>query len=163
MKIVTKNYSLKNGKRSYLVYLTDPNNNSLECYDLVGEEDRINKENELSEKYEVSEDNLHYISLEEFKSKEDPTDIPLILVFYLDRETFANGELIKQYGENVKKYLEERGDNVRLFFMPTAIEKERIECINPLYIEDKREFEKLDDLVDQLESQFQVGTTTKVE
>jgi len=162
MKIVTKNYSLKNGKRSYLVYLTDPNNNSLECYDLVGEEDRINKENELSEKYEISEDNLHYISLEEFKSKEDPIDIPLILVFYLDRGTFANGDLIKQYGENVKKYLEERGDNVRLFFMPTDIEKERIECINPIYIEDKREFEKLDDLVDQLESQFQVGATTKV-
>ena len=45
MKIVTKNYSLKNGKRSYLVYLTDHNNNSLECYDLVGEEDRINKLN----------------------------------------------------------------------------------------------------------------------
>ena len=162
MKIVTKNYSLKDGKRSYLVYLTDHNNNSLECYDLVGEEDRINKENELSKKYEISDDNLDYISLEEFKSKEDPTDIPLILVFYLDRETFANGDLIKQYGENVKKYLEERGDNVRLFFMPTDIEKERIECINPIYIEDKREFEKLDDLVDQLESQFQVGNTTKV-
>ena len=62
----------------------------------------------------------------------------------------------------VKKYLEERGDNVRLFFMPTDIEKERIECINPLYIEDKREFEKLDDLVKQLTFQFQVGTTTKV-
>ena len=46
--------------------------------------------------------------------------------------------------------------------MPTDIEKERIECINPIYIEDKREFEKLDDLVDQLESQFQVGNTTKV-
>ena len=162
MKIVTKNYSLKDGKRSYLVYLTDHNNNSLECYDLVGEEDRINKENELSKKYEISDDNLDYISLEEFKSKEDPTDIPLILVFYLDRETFANGDLIKQYGENVKKYLEERGDNVRLFFMPTDIEKERIECINPIYIEDKREFEKLDDLVYQLESQFQVGNTTKV-
>ena len=99
------------------MYLTDHNNNSLECYDLVGEEDRINKENELSKKYEISDDNLDYISLEEFKSKEDPTDIPLILVFYLDRETFANGDLIKQYGENVKKYLEERGDNVRLFFL----------------------------------------------
>jgi len=29
MKIVTKNYSLKNGKRSYLVYLKDENDNSL--------------------------------------------------------------------------------------------------------------------------------------
>ena len=37
MKIETKNYSLKNGKRSYLVYLKDSNNNSLECYDIYGD------------------------------------------------------------------------------------------------------------------------------
>ena len=47
MKIVTKNYSLKNGKRSYLVYLKDQNDNSLECYDIYGDEERLRKEEEL--------------------------------------------------------------------------------------------------------------------
>lgn len=47
MKIVTKNYSLKNGKRSYLVYLTDHNNNSLECYDVCGEVDRLKRKKKL--------------------------------------------------------------------------------------------------------------------
>ena len=57
MKIVTKNYSLKNGERSYLVYLRDHNNKSLECYDVNGEE-RLTKENELSDKYEISDENI---------------------------------------------------------------------------------------------------------
>ena len=161
MKIVTKNYSLKNGERSYLVYLKDHNNKSLECYDVKGEE-RLTKENELSEKYEISDDNIEYTSLEEFKSQEDPTDSPLILVFYLDRPSFVEKELVKSYGENVKRYLEEQGDNVRLFFMPTDGE-EKIVCINPLYIKDEDEFEKLNTLVHQLEEQFQVGVESKVE
>lgn len=156
MKIVTKNYSLQNGVRSYLVYLTDHNDNSLECYDIKGDKERISKENELSEKYNLGDEDLQYISLEEFKTQEDPTDTPLILVFYLDRGTFANPELIKQYGDNVRLYLEERGDNVRLFFMATDGE-EKIVCINPLYIKDEGEFEKLNTLVHQLEEQFQVG------
>jgi hypothetical protein len=162
MNIVTKNYSLTNGERTYLVYLTDHNNNSLECYDVKGEEERRSKENELSKKYEISDDNLTYISLEEFKSKEDPTESPLILVFYLDRPSFVEKELVKSYGENVKRYLEEQGDNVRLFFMPTDGE-EKIVCINPLYIKDEDEFEKLNTLVHQLEEQFQVGVESKVE
>ena len=162
MKIVTKNYSLTNGVRSYLVYLTDHNNNSLECYDVKGDEERISKENQLSEKYTLGDDSLEYISLEEFKSQEDPTDTPLILVFYLDRPSFIEKELVKSYGENVKRYLEDQGDNVRLFFMPTDGE-EKIVCINPLYIKDEEEFEKLNTLVHQLEEKFQMGINTKVE
>ena len=49
-----------------------------------------------------------------------------------------------------------KGDNIRLFFMPT-INNERIECINPVYIEDEKEFEKLDTLVKEIENKFQVG------
>ena len=162
MKIVTKNYSLQNGIRSYLVYLTDHNNNSLECYDIKGEEERISKENELSEKYSLGDEDLEYISLEEFKSQEDPTDSPLILVFYLDRGTFAQPELIKQYGDSVRMYLEDKGDNVRLFFMATDGE-EKIVCINPVYIEDEKEFEKLDTLVRQVDEQFKGGVDSKVE
>lgn len=153
MKIETKNYSLKNGKRSYLVYLKDQNNNSLECYDIYGDEDRLRKEEELSEKYEIDSIDITYVSLEKFKEDEDPVDKPLFLVFYLSRDLFSNSELVASYGENVKKYLDEKGDNVRLFFMPTDTE-EKIVCINPLYIETKDEYNKIDTLIKELESQL---------
>jgi len=153
MKIVTKNYSLKNGKRSYLVYLKDQNDNSLECYDIYGDEERLKKEEELSEKYEIETINITYVSLEKFKEDEDPIEKPLFLVFYLSRDLFANSELVASYGENVKKYLDEKGDNVRLFFMPTDTE-EKIVCINPLYIETKDEYNKIDSLIKELESQL---------
>ena len=153
MKIVTKNYSLKNGKRSYLVYLKDQNNNSLECYDIYGDEDRLRKEEELSKKYEIDSIDITYVSLEKFKEDEDPVEKPLFLVFYLSRDLFTDKKLVAAYGENVKTYLDERGDNVRLFFMPTDSE-EKIVCINPLYIEDKDEFTKIDNLIKNLESQL---------
>ena len=153
MKIVTKNYSLKNGKRSYLVYLKDQNDNSLECYDIYGDEERLRKEEELSEKYEIETINITYVSLEKFKEDEDPVEKPLFLVFYLSRDLFANSELVATYGENVKKYLDEKGDNVRLFFMPTDTE-EKIVCINPLYIETKDEYNKIDSLIKDLERQL---------
>ena len=144
-----------------MVYLTDHNNNSLECYDVNGEENKITKENELSEKYELSDENIKYISLEEFKSQEDPTNTPLFLIFYLDSDMFKQREAVQAYGENVKRYLDEKGDNVRLFFMPTK-DKERIECINPIYIEDQNELEKLSRLVEELEDKFQLDVDSKV-
>ena len=131
MKIVTKNYSLKNGKRSYLVYLKDETNNALECYDVLGEEERIKKENDISEKHGV--EGVEYVSLELFKQE----------------------ELVSSYGANVKKYLDEKGDNVRLFFMPTE-HNEKIVCINPLYIGDEKEYEKLNTLIGELEEKFQL-------
>ena len=157
MKIVTKNYSLQNGKRSYLVYLVDHNNKSLECIDVLGEDKRVKEENKLSKKYKISTEDIEYVSLSEFKSQELPYEEPLFLVFYLDAETFSSQGLVATYGENVKKYLDEKGDNVRLFFMPT-IDKERIECINPKYIEDKNEIDKLNNLIKELEGKFQLDS-----
>ena len=155
MKIVTKNYSLKNGKRSYLVYLKDDNDNSLECYDIYGDEERHKKEEELSEKYQIDTPNISYVSLEKFKEDEDSIEKPLFLVFYLSRDLFSDKKLVATYGENVKKYLDEKGDNVRLFFMPTDNE-EKIECINPFYITEEDEYSKINKLVTQLEEQFQI-------
>jgi|TARA_R110000803_G_scaffold194392_1_gene257467 hypothetical protein len=153
MKIVTKNYSLKNGKRSYLVYLKDETNNALECYDVLGEEERIKKENDISEKHGV--EGVEYVSLEEFREGEEESNKPLFLVFYLNKELFKQEELVSSYGANVKKYLDEKGDNVRLFFMPTE-HNEKIVCINPLYIGDEKEYEKLNTLIGELEEKFQL-------
>ena len=142
MKIITKNNKLEKGIRHYLVYLVDDNDNPIECIDAVGEEERTQKENELSGKYEISTENVEYVSLEKFRTQNrDYT--PLILVFYLEKSLFNNTDMI-------------RGDDVRIFFMPTE-GKEEIKCINPLYIDEVSDIEKLNDLVSDLENKFQVG------
>lgn len=155
MKIVTKNHSLEKGVRGYLVYLMDDNGNAIECFEVFGEEDRLNKENELSEKYDINTDNINFVSLEKFRVQ-NRTYSPLILVFYLQKDLFSQRDMIATYGENVKQYLENRGDDVRLFFLPTE-EQEKIVCINPVYIEEQNEFDKLNDLIEDLTNKFQVG------
>ena len=155
MKIVTKNHSLEKGVRGYLIYLMDENGNALECFEVFGEEERLNKENELSETHNINTDNINFVSLEKFRVQ-NRTYSPLILVFYLQKDLFTNREMIATYGENVKQYLENRGDDVRLFFLPTE-EQEKIVCVNPVYIEDQNEFDKLNDLIEDLTNKFQVG------
>jgi hypothetical protein len=155
MKILSKNHSLEKGVRGYLIYLMDDNGNPLECFEVFGEEERINKENELSETHNINTDNINFISLEKFRSQ-NRTYSPLILVFYLQKDLFVNRDMINTYGEGVKQYLEDRGDDVRLFFLPTE-EQEKIVCVNPVYIEDQNEFDKLNNLIEDLSTKFQVG------
>jgi hypothetical protein len=155
MKIVTKNCSLTKGVRGYLIYLTDDNGNSLECHDVTGEEEREEKENQLSKENDISGSDVEYVSLEKYKSQNN-NYTPLILVFYLNEELFTMQDAIKSYGENVRQYLENKGDNVRLFFLPTK-EPEKITCINPVFIEDEGEFDKLNDLIEDISNKFQVG------
>ena len=155
MKIITKNNRLEKGVRHYLVYLVDDNDNPIECVDAIGEEERTSKENEFSEKYDISTDDVDYVTLEKFRTQNrDYT--PLILVFYLEKSLFSNTDMIRSYGENVKNYLENRGEDVRLFFMPTE-GKEEIKCINPVYIDESEDIQKLNDLISDLENKFQVG------
>lgn len=155
MKIITKNNRLEKGVRHYLVYLVDDNNNPIECVDAIGEEERTSKENEFSQKYDITTDDVEYVSLEKFRS-ENRDYTPLILVFYLEKSLFTNTDMIRIYGENVKEYLESRGDEVRLFFMPTE-GKEEIKCINPVYIDESEDIQNLNDLISDLENKFQVG------
>jgi hypothetical protein len=155
MKILSKNHSLEKGVRGYLVYLMDDNGNALECFEVFGEEERINKENELSETHNINTDNINFISLENFRSQ-NRVYSPLILVFYLQKDLFVNRDMIETYGESVKQYLENKGDDVRLFFLPTE-EQEKIVCVNPVYIEDQNEFDKLNNLIEDLSNKFQVG------
>lgn len=155
MKIVTKNNRLEKGVRYYLIYLNDDNGNPIECLEAKGEEDRLNKENELSKKYEISTEDIDYVSLEKFRTQIREYT-PLILVFYLDKNLFTNREMIATYGENVRQYLENKGDDVRLFFLPTETE-ERISCINPVYIDEQEDFDRLQDLIEDLTNKFQIG------
>jgi hypothetical protein len=133
----------------------DDNGNAIECFEIFGGEERIKKENELSEQYEITHNQIEYVSLEKFRSQ-NRNYSPLILVFYLQSELFSDRKTIAMYGETVREYLEKRGDDVRLFFLPTD-GQERIECINPVYIDDETEFEKLNDMIEDLSNKFQVG------
>ena len=80
MNIVTKNYSLTNGVRSYLVYLMD-GDRPLECYDVKSTEERLLKEEELSKQYSLSTEDITYLSLEQFKTQELPDEEPLFLIW----------------------------------------------------------------------------------
>lgn len=154
MKIVTKNNKLEKGVRHYLVYVNDDNGNPIECRDAIGEEDRFKKENELSESYGITTENIEYITLDQFKSQ-NSSYTPLILVFYLHRDLFSNREMIQTYGESVREYLENKGDEVRLFFLPTD-DKEEIKCINPVYVEDETELDRLNDIIEDIKNKFQL-------
>ncbi len=156
MKVLTKNYGIEKGERKYLTYLLDVDGKPLECKDSIGEVERSGVEMELLNDNGLTVDDLDYMTLEEYYRQELKPDEPLILVFYLDRGMFSQQEAMKAYSENVKQYFDQQGDNVRLFFMPTDSE-EKIECINPVFITDEREMEKLNNLTEELENLFQVG------
>jgi len=53
-------------------------------------------------------------------------------------------------------YLENKGDDVRLFFLPTDGE-EKITCVNPVYIDEQKDFDRLNDLIEDLTNKFQIG------
>ena len=156
MKVLTKNYGIENGERKYLTYLMDENNKPLECFDTNGEVERTKIENELLNKYDLNVDNLEFVTLEEYYRQDVKKDEALILVFYLDQSNFVQQDLLKAYSENVKRYFDDNGDNVRLFFIPTK-GQEKIECINPVYLTDRSDIDKLNDLTSKLEEMFQVG------
>ena len=156
MKVLTKNYGIEDGERKYLTYLMDENNKPLECFDTNGEVERTKIENELLNKYDLNVDNLEFVTLEEYYRQDVKKDEALILVFYLDQSNFVQQDLLKAYSENVKRYFDDNGDNVRLFFIPTK-EQEKIECINPVYLTDRSDIDKLNDLTSKLEEMFQVG------
>tara|TARA_B110000211_G_C13761801_1_gene413515 strand:- start:50 stop:562 length:513 start_codon:yes stop_codon:yes gene_type:complete len=155
MNVLTKNYGIENGERKYLTYLLD-GDKPLECIDSKGEVERSGIEMDLLNKHDLTLENLTYITLEEYYRQELKKDEPLILVFYLDRGLWEDRQMVATYGENVKKYFDTTGDDVRLFFLPTDKE-ERIECINPLYITEQKDVQKLNTLTDKLEELFQVG------
>lgn len=83
-------------------------------------------------------------------------DTPLILVFYLDREMMSNKDIIKPFSESVDRLLVERKINAIAFFLPAGEgESERIDCINPVYIQDDQK-DKVDKILNDLKINFDV-------
>lgn len=80
---------------------------------------------------------------------------PLILVFYIYRDVLANKEIRENYFESVKKHFEDIKVKATFFFLPTDTE-ERIECINPRFIEDQNEIKKLKDILEEVQKRFDI-------
>jgi hypothetical protein len=81
---------------------------------------------------------------------------PLILVFYIFRDVLSNPEIRNQYAKSVEEYFNKKGDDVRIFFIPTDTE-ERLECVNPKFIDDKNTYDKLVKDLEEVKIKFDVG------
>jgi len=82
---------------------------------------------------------------------------PMILAFYIDRETITNGQVIKIFSDQVNKVLAEREANAIAFFLPTSNgESERIECVNPIQVEPAKMAE-INKIIKDIENNFDIG------
>lgn len=80
---------------------------------------------------------------------------PIVLVFYIDRETMANQEITKEFTQAVNELINIKNFNAIAFFLPTDGE-ERIECINPL-IAPKEKMEQIDKMIEDISKNFGIG------
>jgi len=80
----------------------------------------------------------------------------IILVFYIYRDVLKNESIRKEYMDSIKEHFETQGMAPTIFFVPTDTE-ERIDCINPKYIEDQNEILKLKETLSRVEDLFDIG------
>jgi hypothetical protein len=80
---------------------------------------------------------------------------PLIIVFYLDRDTITNHDIMPLIANQVNETLASRESNAIAFFLPTDVE-ERVVCINPLQVSDV-DMSKINTIVQDLIKNFDIG------
>ncbi len=80
---------------------------------------------------------------------------PLLIVFYLDREMMMNPDVIQPFAESVNHAISQREANAMAFFIPTDGE-ERIECINPLQVEET-EMGRINGIIQDIVKSFDIG------
>ncbi len=89
------------------------------------------------------------------KQTKENNNQPLILVFYLDREMMANQEVMEIVIKQVEDTIEYKKLNILAFFLPTD-DKERIECINPIQVEET-EMSRINKIIEDLTKNFDIG------
>lgn len=83
------------------------------------------------------------------------TQYPLLIVFYLDREMMSQGDIMEIMAQQVNDAIAQRNANAIAFFMPTD-GVERIECINPIQVEET-EMSRINKIVEDLTKNFDIG------
>lgn len=87
--------------------------------------------------------------------KEKNDGYPLLIVFYLDRDMMNNPEVVQPFAESVNQAIAHREANAMAFFIPTDGE-ERIECINPLQVEET-EMDRINGIISDVVKSFDIG------
>ena len=85
----------------------------------------------------------------------DKKEQPLILVFYMFRETLVETKLMEMVTENVENLLNKKGVNAAVLYVPTE-EYERIECINPV-IATEAQMERINKIIDDVAKATDIG------
>lgn len=151
MEILVK----QNGDITYMVYVKiDETNIDASQARNWGEVGGIVKH--FREKYNIDENKFSIDNTYGAKknlSKVD--DSPLILVFYIDRNSMGNTDFVTLFADSVNQYIEMKEANIMAFFLPTD-EKERIECINPKQLE-KLDMERVNKLVQDISDKFDMN------
>ena len=80
---------------------------------------------------------------------------PLIIVFYLDSELMSQPTIIKPFVDSVNHILQVKDANAMAFFLPTKGE-ERVECINPIMV-DEADMEKINKMLEDIKNNFSIG------
>jgi hypothetical protein len=82
---------------------------------------------------------------------------PMILAFYIDRETITSEKVMEIFSDQVNKVLSEREANAIAFFLPTSNgESERIECVNPIQVEPAKMGE-INKIIQDIQNNFDIG------
>lgn len=157
MRLVTKQHKFNDKKEPmYLIYIQNDDYKNIECYEVTGDLNRVVRENELLEDHGINEVQFIDYNTHRLQSGLLNKAYPLILCFYIDRELIGNSEIFLPYWSAVNEAITSKGSNVLAFFMPCDEGEERIECINPIQVEDS-DMDKINGLVKDLTKQFQVG------
>ena len=82
---------------------------------------------------------------------------PMILAFYIDRETISSGDIMEIFKSEVNNVLAQREANAIAFFLPTSNgESERVECINPIQVEPTKMGE-INKIIQDIQNNFDIG------
>jgi len=150
--------------KEYIVYEMTDDNVKISAKTVVGEKDKqelvtnIIMRITLKDRDENTETPITVID-EQLTINE--RNIPLVLNFYIDRETLSNPSITKEFIDGVNYYINEKEYNVMAFFLPTD-GVERIECINPV-IASEKQIEKIDELIRDIEINFDMSNNDDIE
>lgn len=157
MKIVTKQYGFTDNKEpKYLIYLQNEDGKNIEAYDVMGDLNRVIRENELMEDHSVN--NIRLVDYNTYRIENGilTESYPLILCFYIERELLSNADIFLPYYEAVNTSITRKDANILAFFMPCDSGKERVECINPIGVSEP-DMDNINNLVAELTKQFDIG------
>lgn len=153
MKILTKQYGFtENDSPKFLIYIKEHDNN-IECFDIIGNKNRMLKEYDLYSKYDI--ENIEYVDYETYRIDNGilTKSYPLILIVYMDKDLMSEKEIFSEVFKSFDMAIKQKEANIMTFFIPCDSEKERIECINPIIV-DQGQKDRIDNLINELEDKF---------